>query len=271
MARPDPFLTLLQDIGFLPTRMPRADVNPLNMVEQDGKDLNLMGDLTNAMVSPNGVTAPPIVQDIQAAQQIQGQKSAQVKFGIGVTILGNILKAITGQNLGISAAFQNAATMTFEFADVTVDKVDIISLDRYLNQSDIDPHLQQIHQSLIEGKMGIITATAKTKKYLVSAQRDNGEPVQIDVPTIQGIAGGNVSIQGSGTGNTKISFEGNTPLVFGIQGIMVSFNEQGKFTAFDVMKVGEGVVRGAPSGAVSPALISQPKMLTAQAIFVDLH
>jgi hypothetical protein len=86
------------------------------------------------------------------------------------------------------------------------------------------------------------------------------------VPTIQEIAGGNVNVQGFGTGNTKISFEGTTPLIFGVQGIMVSFDEHGKFTAFDVMKAGEGAVRGLPSAATS-----QPKMLTAQAIFVDLH
>jgi hypothetical protein len=144
MARPDSFLTLFKDIGFLPMRMPRADVKPLNMVEQDGKDLNLLGELTNAMISPPTVTAPPVISDIQAAQEVQGQKSSNVKFSIGITILGNILKAITAQDFGITAAFHNTATVTFEFADVKVDKVDIILLDQFLNQSDINERFRNV-------------------------------------------------------------------------------------------------------------------------------
>jgi len=57
MAKPDPFLSLLKDIGFLPLRLPRADVAPLDMVEEDGKDLNLLGAMTNAMVPAAGITA----------------------------------------------------------------------------------------------------------------------------------------------------------------------------------------------------------------------
>jgi len=265
MAKPDPFLSLLKDIGFLPLRLPRADVAPLDMVEEDGKDLNLLGAMTNAMVPAAGVTAPPIVHDIQTAQNIQGTKTSQVKLGIGVTILGNILKAITGQNLAISAAFQNASTMTFQFADSSVDKVDIILLDRFLSQSDIDPHLTQIHNLLIEGKMAIITAVTKTKKYLVTAQRDNGAQVSIDVPVLQQVAGGSLKIDAASSDNTKVSFEGPTPLAFGVQAIRVSFDENGKFTAFDPMKAGEGAVRGLPLAAVS-----QPNIIHPQALFVDV-
>jgi hypothetical protein len=32
MSRPDPFLNLLKDIGFLPLRLPRADGQPLQVL-----------------------------------------------------------------------------------------------------------------------------------------------------------------------------------------------------------------------------------------------
>jgi hypothetical protein len=32
MSRPDPFLNLLKDIGYLPLRLPRADVEPLQLL-----------------------------------------------------------------------------------------------------------------------------------------------------------------------------------------------------------------------------------------------
>src|SRR5437867_1193967 len=264
MARPDPFLTLLKDIGFLTVRLPRGDVRPLQMIEKDGKDLNLMGDLENAMASPAGATAPQVVQDIPAAQLIQGQQTSKIKLNIGLTLLGNILSALTGQNLNVSAAFQKASTVTFEFADVTVDKVDIILLDRFLNLSDINPDARAIHDLLLDGRMGVITATARTKKYLVSAQRDDGSNVGIDVPTIKGVAGGNLAVESAATGSAKVAFEGSTPLAFGLQGILISFDQNGRFTAFDPLKAGEGAARGLDLAAV-------PNFLTSPAIFADLR
>jgi hypothetical protein len=230
------------------------------MVQQHDKDLNLVGELTSAMVAPAGVTTPPIINDIQSAAKIQGTKSSPVKVSIGVTILGNILQALTGQNLGISAAFQRASTFRFEFADITIDKVDVILLDRYLNQSDLNPNLRQIHDSLIDGQMGVITATAKTKKYLVSAQKNDGSEVGLDVPVIQGIAGGNLKVESSGSNNSQVSFEGTTPVAFGVQGVHISFSPDGKFTAFDPFEVGEGAVREQ----------LKPKFLVAPAAFVNL-
>jgi hypothetical protein len=37
MSRPDLFLNLLKDIGFTPLRLPRADVQPLQLLNLDGK------------------------------------------------------------------------------------------------------------------------------------------------------------------------------------------------------------------------------------------
>ena len=51
MSRPDPFLNLLKDIGFLPLRLPRADVQPLELLNLDGKKFSLLGGLDEAMNS----------------------------------------------------------------------------------------------------------------------------------------------------------------------------------------------------------------------------
>jgi hypothetical protein len=78
MSRPDPFLNLLRDIGFLPLRLPRADVQPLQLLNLDGKKFSLLGDLDEAM---NSGTAklPTIKKDIATAGQIQGTRSSTVK------------------------------------------------------------------------------------------------------------------------------------------------------------------------------------------------
>ena len=162
MSRPDPFLNLLKDIGFLPLRLPRADVQPLQLLNLEGKKFSLLGDLDQAMNS-GAAKLPSITKNIATAGQIQGTRSSTVKASLGLDILGNILAALTGTKLYVSAAFQNASTLTFEFGDVTVSTVSIILLDKYLNVATIDPTAKQIKQLMQAGNAAVTTAVARAR------------------------------------------------------------------------------------------------------------
>lgn len=243
MARPDPALMLLKDSGFLPVRLPRADMAPLQLLSKDGKDLNLLGELTNAMTAPAGVQLPPIVADIATANKISGQASSRVKLSIGIDILGGIVGALSGQKLSVGAGFERAKTMTFEFSDVTVDRIDIVLLDQYLNKVDIREEAQHIETLMIDDKIGVISATVKSKKFLVSAQDDTGRNLALDVPVIKSIASGNLEIEAANNSNTQIAYEGTQAVAFGVQAVQLFFDQNGNYTAFNPFKVGEGAVR----------------------------
>lgn len=129
MSRPDPFLNLLKDIGFLPLRLPRADVQPPQLLNLDGNNFSLLGELEEAMKA-GAAKLPAVKRDIATAGKIQGTHSSTVKASLGLDILGNILGALTGSKLDLSAGFQKASTLTFEFGYVTVSTVSIISLDK---------------------------------------------------------------------------------------------------------------------------------------------
>jgi hypothetical protein len=93
MSRPDPLLSLLKDTGFLPLRLPRADVKPTQLLNLDGQKFSLLGDLDEAM---NAGTAKlhAIKTDVATARQIQA-RAPTVKLSLGVDTLGNILGALT--------------------------------------------------------------------------------------------------------------------------------------------------------------------------------
>jgi hypothetical protein len=85
MSHPDPFLNLLKSISYLPLRLPRADVQPLQLLGIDGKDLTVLGQLSDIMRTGSGAptASPPAIQnDIQTANQIQGTPTATVKLSI---------------------------------------------------------------------------------------------------------------------------------------------------------------------------------------------
>lgn len=243
MARPDPFLNLLKSIGFLPLRLPRSDVQPLQLLNVDGKDLSLLGPLTQAMRGTNAAI-PPVEDDIHTAAQVQGTSSSTVKLSIGLNILGNIISALTGQNLDISAAYQHAATLKFEFDDVVISNVSIIALDKYLNSSDIDSSAKQIQDLMIAGDAAVTTAVARTKKYVVSAQDSSGSDISVNVPVIQSLAGGKLSVNTTSGNDKKLAYEGTVPVVFGIQAIRLGFSDAGHITAFTNIVPGAGALRG---------------------------
>jgi len=266
MSRPDPFLNLLKDIGFLPLRLPRADVEPLQLLNVDGNKLSLLGGLDEAM---NSGTAklPGITKDIATAGQIQGTRSSTVKASLGIDILGNILGALTGTKLDVSAGFQNASTLTFEFADVTVSTVSIILLDKYLNVATIDPTAKQIMQLMQAGKAAVTTAVARSKKYVVSAQNDKGADVKADVPVIKGIASGNLSVSTSGSKNQKIVFEGPNAVTFGLQATQLRFDKSGVITALDQVAAGSAVFGLAKPKAQATG---KPRFVTSTSRFVEI-
>src|SRR5215469_11942424 len=267
MSRPDPFLNLLKDIGFLPLRLPRADVQPLQLLNLDGKKFSLLGDLDEAMNS-GAAKLPAIKKDIATAGQIQGTRSSTVKASLGLDILGNILGALTGTKLDVSAGFQNASTLTFEFGDVTVSTVSIILLDKYLNVATIDPTAKQIKQLMLAGQAAVTTAVAHSKKYIVSAQNEKGNDIKADVPVIKGIASGNLRVSTTDSKNQKVVFEGSDAVTFGGQAAQLRFDNSGVITALDQIPAGSGVL----GMAAKPQAKAQgkPRWVTSSSRFIEI-
>ncbi len=265
MSHPDPFLNLLKSISYIPLRLPRADVQPLQLLGIDGKDLTVLGQLSDAMRPGPTALLPPVHNDIQTASQIEGTRSATVKLSIGLNLLGGIIGALTGQNLDVSAAYQHASTLTFEFDDVTVNNVSVILLDKYLNSSDIDPLAKQIQDLMIAGDAGVTTAVACSKKFVVTAQDSNGVDINVDVPVIQNVASGKLGVSTTGANNTKVVYQGNTAITFGLQALRLGFDEHGKITGFTQVASGSGAVRG-----LEPAATGAPNLLQLQTTFAEV-
>jgi hypothetical protein len=265
MSHPDPFLNLLKDISFIPLRLPRADVQPLQLIGIAGKDLSVLGQLSDAVKAGPATVLPPVASDIATATQIQGARSSTVKLSIGLNILSGIIGALTGQNLDVSAAYKGASTLTFEFGDVTVSSVSIILLDKFLNSSDIDPAAKQIQDLMIAGDAGVTTAVARSKKYIVSAQNDHGVDINVDVPVIQNVASGKLGVSTTGNNNTKVVYEGPTAITFGVQALRLGFDANGKITGFTQVAAGAGAVRG-----LEPAATGTPNLVKLQTTFADV-
>lgn len=260
MARPDPFLNLLRGIGFLPLRVPRADVEPLMLASHSGKELVLLGNLADAL-EPGGGAAPPVSRDLATADSIEQMCTSRIRLRAGLQIVGNILTGIAGKLIDLSHGFEGAESLVLEFSGVTVDRADLVMVDRYLGRARIHADSRHVRGLLMEGKGAVVTATARCRRYMISAQSKDGTAIELDVPLLREAAGGLRVDQASGS---RVSYEGPVPVTFGVQAARVFFDREGRFTAFRPVKPGQAAVRGLVAAA------RQAEMVSVNGVFVDV-
>lgn len=228
---PDPFVKALKEIGYNIVRLPKADIQPFQILYKNGDNLERLGPVEKLLTPGDKIPIPTIKANVDAAS-VNGTRTSDLKIGLGVSLLGTIIGALGGSNLGLDLQYKNAKTASFEFTGVLSDSIDIIDLDQYLGDSDINPASVYVGKLLEADKLYVITAVIKTSKYTFEAKDSNGVGVKVSVPAIQGVVSGNVEVGTEGSSETKVTYEGKIPLAFGFQAVQV-FYDNG---AYQVLK-----------------------------------
>ena len=127
-------------VGYSVFRVPRPGAQPLDVLHRNGKDLTRLGSLSD-LVDAGTVTLPTIHRDDTPGVHIEGTESSKVNVNIGVTILGSFLGARGGGTLGITSGFSKARTVTFTYASVLEDRVDVLALERRVKAARVSPLL----------------------------------------------------------------------------------------------------------------------------------
>jgi hypothetical protein len=239
-------------------RLPRADIKPLQVMMKQGNDLTALGELSELLLPQSGIPLPPISPDQQAAN-VSGQRTGNLSLGIGLTLLGSILNAMGGSKLGLDAKYQQARSLSFEFDNVLENIIDAIALDKFLATATIDPNSRHVTDLLYSDALYITAATIKSDNFTVEAKKSDGTSLSLDIPTIQQVVGANVKVAAKDTENTKISYQGTVPLVFGFQGLQL-FYQNDHYSAFRPVPP-ELMRRGGPQQ-------QQPELLTTETLFV---
>lgn len=232
----DPYLTYLKAFGYCVVLVPKEDVAPLQVMAKRRGVLTRLGDLKTLLVSGSNIPLPKIVKDKHAAD-ISGQRTGEMKIGIGLTIMGTLIGAMGGSEVGLKAQYQQAKTSSFEFSEVLEDRVEIIALDQYLTDADVNPFSNHVAQLLEADELYITTATIKSRKFTVEAKKSDGQALEVKLPELQGVVGGDVSVSGKAEVTSKVTYEGKKHLVFGFQAVRLYY-EEGRYTAFKLVEPG---------------------------------
>jgi len=233
MSCSDPYLKELRNKGYNVVRLPKADIRPLQLLARRGDALDRIGELVTVLPPGGPVPLPPVKLDGKVAS-LSGQHSGDLSLGIGLSVLGTVIGAMGGSKLGLDLEYKNAKSVTFEFLDVLEDRIEIAALDQYLAVADVSPFSSYVTKLLEADQIYVTTAVVKSNKIGVEAKGTGNTGVDVSVPEIKGVVGGNVKVGPGSERSSKVTFEGSVPLVFGFQAVRL-FYEKGRYQRFEVL------------------------------------
>lgn len=211
----DKAITFLRDKGYNVVRHPNVGFRPLTLVGRQNGAVSQLGPLNLLITNPGPL--PKVTSD-QTGAGISGTASSKVDFKIGVNVLGAIIGAMGGGNLGADLSFTNAEKIEFRYEDVLLDSVVPLEVGNYLRDGDVDDKNLILKEFVLgDGDLFLVTRVVKSKKFTVSFERKNGVGANVNVPALQGVAGGSVSITKSAGADSVVTFDGPVPLAFGFE------------------------------------------------------
>jgi hypothetical protein len=254
----DPFLTSLKSFGYSVVRLPKANIRPLQVLVKQNKEFDRLGQIDTLFVQ--GASAPiPVVTLDQQAANISGQRTGEVSVGVGLSILGSVIGAMGGSTLGLDVQYKSAKRVVFEFTEVLEDRLEVLKLDQYLADADVNPLSRHASELLEADELYVTTATLKTRKLIVEGRESRGTAAELKVPVIQQLVGGTVKVSADAEAASKLTYEGAVPLIFGFQAVQLFF-EEGRYTAFKPIEPGAGMrsLERAPSDGATRLIAESP-------------
>src|SRR3954467_12060836 len=109
--RSNPQLTFLKPLGYNAVALPVATLRPTNtLLRTTDTELTLFGDLETVVTG--NAKAPSLSTDNVAPSSVNGVQSSSLDLKLGLSVLGNVLKALTGSTLDVDAGFKRTKSVT---------------------------------------------------------------------------------------------------------------------------------------------------------------
>jgi hypothetical protein len=232
----DPFISFLKDQGYCAVRVPKADVRPLQLLARQGATLDRLGDLGTVLVAGPEVPLPALHLNLPAPS-LNGRRTGDLSYGIGLSLLGDVISAMGGSKIGLDAKYQQAHRVVFEFTDVLEDRIELAELDQFLAAADVSPNSRHVADMLEADELYVITSTIKSHLVAVGASNQAGIAVPVGAPVVQGLVGATVRVSAEDGTSSGLTYKGPVPLVFGFQAVRLIYRD-GRYSAFRQLPAG---------------------------------
>jgi len=209
----DPSITFLNRFGYNVVKLPRAGIEPMDVIGRDDTT-QWLGQLSSVWKS---TTPPPVPTPPRNAGVVNGQKTDQLDLSFGLSILNNALAALGATMPSLDVAYRNARKVQFSYTNVTSTAVAPLDAGNYLASGTLNTS-NPVVQHYFTGEdtqAFLIVEVLKSDAITVSASDEHGKEIALDVPAIQQLVGASVKVKPSGASTSAITYAGPAPVTFG--------------------------------------------------------
>jgi len=202
---------------------PEENIAPLALIGEFRGAHGIIGTL-DQLVENSSAPLPAVTSG--AAANISGQRTSKLPISFGLNVLGSIIGALGG-NLGVKAAYEDTRRLEFTFLNVQRDRANLIAIGDYVQAGDVRwEHIILQKYLFGRGNLYVVTEVAKSDEIGVTAFRGLNASVSLDVPTIQQMVGGNVSVGVESQASHTLTYKGQKHLGFGFAAIELAAGER---------------------------------------------
>jgi hypothetical protein len=237
--------SFLPDRDYLPMAMPTTDFDILWILTRSGGALRRFGVLSDLLAAENPLPAEAVRRD-QITANAAGTAARSAKAGLSLGLANTILTALGGK-AGLDLSATGAHSVEYHYTDVTADVVNLARLDAWLSDADLVPRVGRVVADLLVAERLYIAVASLKAAGVASKMRDEkGMDLKVDVPTVQQLVGGDVTVSGSSTRTNELTFHGSAPLAIGAKIGQLKVDERGFWV--NEQPVSDGEIRGLSPG-----------------------
>ncbi|GIE27620.1 hypothetical protein Ait01nite_006650 [Actinoplanes italicus] len=239
-------LLRVEDRDYVPLALPTTDLRLFDVLARAGRVLRRYSRLDEVLtVEP--ATPPVSVTDDEPVVATSGSGQGTAKLGIGLAAVSAVLEAFGGKG-DFTIKTEKANRIRYAYTDVTADRVDLVSLDAWLNHADMRTDVRRVADLLAAQRLYVVVATLKARSLKVSFLDENSAAAEIDVAAVQDIAGGNITVSGDRKRTSELVFTGARPLTVAAKAAQLSIDDHGIWV--NERYGGFGEIRGLGDGRV---------------------
>ena len=223
MARcKDPSLTHLNNKGYNVVRLPRAGIEPLDVLGRDKTSTERLGRLQRIWTSSSPVPEPD--PDLPAAA-INGQRTSNLKLSVGLKLLSDVLGAMGAEIPQLGFAYSRARTLQFTFADVSTRSVSPFALGDFLADGDLktnNPFVTRYFEDE-DTDAYVIFEVLQSSSLVVSGKDSKKSAISVDLPAIKQQVGADIDVESASEKSDTVTYTGKVPLTFGFKAFNIEF------------------------------------------------
>jgi hypothetical protein len=213
----DPFITQLNQLGFILMPLAEAGVAPLDVYGRQDRELFRLGNAAALFVAGE-VPVPNIALDVPAAE-LRIHKTTAVDGSLGVALMSEWLGH---KNPEVSQKISRSNKFQFELKSVTKDRVDLDPLDRFLMKAQLDLTGPLLRRMLNANEIYITTTLLKARSMSLSSHTKLLSDGHATIPETEALpVGAKANVKLASKSDNELEFKAAKPLVFAFQAVQV--------------------------------------------------